>query len=66
METVNTKNTGIWFLMENGDTDTISLPADYLPGRHEGADPAAADAVIASRPSFKPADGFASTETQKQ
>ena len=30
METVNTKTLDLEFLMENGDTDTISLP-DYLP-----------------------------------
>ncbi|ARD66681.1 DUF2922 domain-containing protein [Eubacterium limosum] len=56
METVNTKTLDLEFLMENGDTDTISLP-DYLPDVTKEQIQAAADVVIAQN-IFKP-DGFA-------
>ena len=46
METVNTKTLDLEFLMENGDTDTISLP-DYLPDLTKEQIVAAAEIVIA-------------------
>lgn len=46
METVNTKTLDLEFLMENGDTDTISLP-DYLPDLTKEQIVSAADIVIA-------------------
>ncbi|WP_417088239.1 DUF2922 family protein [Eubacterium maltosivorans] len=56
METVSTKTLDLEFMMENGDTDTISLP-DYLPDVTKEQIVAAADIVIAQN-IFKP-DGFA-------
>lgn len=46
METVNSKTLDLEFLMENGDTDTISLP-DYLPDLTKEQIVSAADIVIA-------------------
>lgn len=46
METVNTKTLDLEFLLENGDTDTISLP-DYLPDLTKEQIVSAADIVIA-------------------
>ncbi|WP_195267217.1 DUF2922 domain-containing protein [Eubacterium sp. 1001713B170207_170306_E7] len=58
METVNTKTLDLEFMMENGDTDTISLP-DYLPDVTKEQILAAAGIVIAQN-IFKP-DGFSYT-----
>lgn len=46
METVTTKSLDLEFLLENGDTDTLSLP-DYLDGLTHEQITAAADIVIA-------------------
>ena len=46
METVNSKTLDLEFLMENGDTDTISLP-DYLPDLTKEQILSAAEIVIA-------------------
>lgn len=56
METVTTKSLDLEFLLENGDTDTLSLP-DYLDGLTHEQITAAADIVIAQN-IFHP-DGFA-------